>query len=64
MADQNVITVTYQGRTAIITINRSSKLNALNGDLYYLLGDRLREIEKRDDIFVTVLTGTGRFFSA
>jgi peroxisomal 3,2-trans-enoyl-CoA isomerase len=64
MADHNAITLTYQGRIAIITINRPSKLNALNGDLYYLLGERLREIEKRDDIFVTVLTGTGRFFSA
>jgi peroxisomal 3,2-trans-enoyl-CoA isomerase len=64
MADHNAITLIYQGRIAIITINRPSKLNALNGDLYYLLGERLREIEKRDDIFVTVLTGTGRFFSA
>jgi len=64
MADQNVISLTYKGRVAIITINRPSKLNALNQDLYYLLADRLREVEKRDDIFITVLTATGRFFSA
>jgi peroxisomal 3,2-trans-enoyl-CoA isomerase len=64
MADPNSITVTYQDRTAIITINRADKLNALNHDLYYLLGERFREVEQRDDIYITVLTGTGRFFSA
>jgi peroxisomal 3,2-trans-enoyl-CoA isomerase len=64
MADPNSITVTYQDRTAIITINRADKLNALNHDLYHLLGERFREIEQRDDIYITVLTGTGRFFSA
>ncbi|PLB37307.1 dodecenoyl-CoA isomerase [Aspergillus candidus] len=63
MADQN-ITVTYQDRVAIVTLNRPDKLNALNADLYYLLGERLREIDERDDIFTTVLTGSGRFFSA
>lgn len=58
------ITVTYHDRVAVVTLNRPGKLNALTGDLYYLLGEKLREIEKRDDISVTVLTGTGRFFSA
>lgn len=64
MANEDFITLTYQDRVALITLNRSEKLNALNADLYYLLGERLREIEKRDDIFITVVTGTGRFFSA
>lgn len=64
MADQDVISLTYKGRIAIIKINRPSKLNALSQDQYYLLADRLREVERRDDIFITVLTGTGRFFSA
>lgn len=58
------ITVTYKERVAVITLNRPEKLNALNQDLYYQLGEHLREIEKRDDIFITVLTGKGRFFSA
>ncbi|EAW08705.1 dodecenoyl-CoA isomerase [Aspergillus clavatus NRRL 1] len=64
MANEDLITLTYQDRIATITFNRPEKLNALNADLYYLLGERLREIEKRDDIFITILTGTGRFFSA
>jgi len=58
------ITVTYRERIAVITLNRPEKLNALDQDLYYQLGERLREIEKKDDISITVLTGTGRFFSA
>ena len=36
----------------------------MTADLYYALGERLREIDQREDIFVTVLTGSGRFFSA
>ena len=54
----------YLNRIAVITINRPEKLNALNLDLYYELSNKLREIEKRDDISITVITGTGRFFSA
>lgn len=64
MSNEQLITVTYQDRVAIITLNRPDKLNALNVDLYYLLGERLREVDNRDDIYITVLTGTGRFFSA
>ncbi|CAG7976836.1 unnamed protein product [Penicillium nalgiovense] len=64
MSNENLITVTYQDRVAIVTLNRPDKLNALNADLYYLLGERLREIDSREDIFITVLTGKGRFFSA
>ncbi|KKK25734.1 hypothetical protein ARAM_002207 [Aspergillus rambellii] len=61
---EEAITLTYQGRIAIITLNQPKKLNALNQDLYYLLGERLREVDKRDEITITVLTGKGRFFSA
>ncbi|KAI2673449.1 hypothetical protein LCP963914a_9087 [Penicillium roqueforti] len=64
MSNDSLITVAYQARVAIVTLNRPDKLNALNADLYYLLGERLREIDSRDDIFITVLTGKGRFFSA
>ncbi|KAJ5180220.1 hypothetical protein N7492_003430 [Penicillium capsulatum] len=64
MSNEDFVTLTYQDRIAIVTLNRPDKLNALNQDLYYLVGERLREIEQRDDIYITVLTGTGRFFSA
>ncbi|KAJ5166409.1 uncharacterized protein N7482_005190 [Penicillium canariense] len=64
MSNEQIVTLAYQDRVAIVTLNRPDKLNALNQDLYYLLGERLREIDQRDDIYITVLTGTGRFFSA
>lgn len=64
MSNEDLVTLTYQDRVAIITLNRPDKLNALNQDLYYLVAERLREIEQRDDIYITVLAGTGRFFSA
>ncbi|BCS17857.1 dodecenoyl-CoA isomerase [Aspergillus puulaauensis] len=64
MAAEQDITLTYKDRVAIITLNIPKKLNALTGDHYYLLGERLREVDKRDDITITVLAGNGRFFSA
>ncbi|KAL2828221.1 ClpP/crotonase-like domain-containing protein [Aspergillus cavernicola] len=64
MASEQDITLTYQDRIAIITLNIPKKLNALGADHYYLLGERLRDVDKRDDITITVITGTGRFFSA
>ncbi|KAJ5438918.1 uncharacterized protein N7458_009916 [Penicillium daleae] len=64
MSNEQLITLTYRDRVAIVTLNRPDKLNALNQELYYLLGERLREIDQREDIYITVLTGTGRFFSA
>lgn len=64
MSNHELVTLTYQDRVAIVTLKRPDKLNALNQDLYYLLGERLREIDQRDDIYITIITGTGRFFSA
>lgn len=53
-----------QGKIAIITINVPDKLGALSNDLYYRLACLLRQVAKRNDIYITVLTGTGRYFSA
>ena len=60
----DAITLSTQGKIAIITLNQPKKLNALDQALYMRLADLLREVAARDDIFVTVLTGKGRFFSA
>ena len=59
-----MVTLTKRGRIAIITLNQPKKLNAMNADAYYRLSSLLRDIEKMDEIKITVLTGTGRFFSA
>lgn len=58
------ILVEYKGKVAVITLNVPKKLNALNGDLYYQLARAMHEVASHDEVFITVLTGAGRFFSA
>lgn len=58
------IRLTYTNKTAIITLNVPKKLNALDADTYYLLARAMNEVAARDDIYITILTGRGRFFSA
>ncbi|KAL9104376.1 MAG: hypothetical protein Q9163_000676 [Psora crenata] len=60
----NEITLETQGKIAIITLNLPKKLNALTQDLYYRLSCVMREVAARNEIYITVLTGNGRFFSA
>ncbi|KAF3064467.1 3,2-trans-enoyl-CoA isomerase [Daldinia childiae] len=62
MAD--TIKLQYAGRIATITIDNEKKLNALGFQGYYAIAKALREIAARDDIYITVLTGKGRYFSA
>ncbi|KAF2015315.1 ClpP/crotonase [Aaosphaeria arxii CBS 175.79] len=63
MAEDGIL-VEYKGKVAIITLNQPKKLNALNGDLYFALAKAMYEVAARDDIYITVLTGKGRYFSA
>ena len=58
------ISLTIRGKVAIITLNLEKKLNALTQDLYYRLSCLMREVAARDDVYITVLTGKGRYFSA
>ncbi|KAI4946625.1 hypothetical protein J4E91_007314 [Alternaria rosae] len=65
MSDPNSpILLTYSGKIAIITLNVPKKLNALDADTYYLLARAMNEVAAREDIYITILTGRGRFFSA
>lgn len=58
------VTLEHKGKLAIITIDNEAKLNALSQDGYYQLASHMREVAERDDVFITILTGKGRFFSA
>ncbi|KAL9615263.1 MAG: hypothetical protein Q9204_008783, partial [Flavoplaca sp. TL-2023a] len=58
------VTLTIDGKIAIITLNLPEKLNALTQDLYYRVSTLMRQIAARDDIYITILTGKGRYFSA
>ncbi|KAI5849543.1 ClpP/crotonase-like domain-containing protein [Morchella snyderi] len=49
---------------ALITLNQPKKLNALSGALYYELAKLMRKVAAMPEVTVTVLTGTGRYFSA
>jgi len=62
MADS--VKLEYKGRIAVITIDNDKKLNALNIDGYYQLAAYMNEIAKHEEVFITVLTGKGRYFSA
>lgn len=61
---ENGIVVDYKGKVATITLNVPKKLNALDGNLYYQLARAMHEVAEREDIFITILTGKGRYFSA
>ena len=60
----SAITLEYRGQIAIITLNSPDKLNALSSNDYFLLAQLMRNVARRDEIYITVLTGEGRFFSA
>ncbi|KAL7900867.1 enoyl-CoA hydratase/isomerase like protein [Trichoderma sp. SZMC 28014] len=60
----SIISIEYRGRVAVITIANEKKLNALNQTQYYELSQAMREVAKHDEVYVTVLLGKGRFFSA
>ncbi|MEO7458329.1 MAG: enoyl-CoA hydratase/isomerase family protein, partial [Gemmatimonadaceae bacterium] len=47
-----------------ITIDRPDRLNAVNGDLAFALGDALADAAAEDAVRVVVITGAGRAFCA
>ncbi|KAF2717952.1 enoyl-CoA hydratase/isomerase [Polychaeton citri CBS 116435] len=61
---EQAVSVAYNGRVAIITLNIEKKLNAMTQDLYFRLSQLLREVATKPEVYITILTGKGRFFSA
>lgn len=64
---RSVVRVIYGhqgGRAALVRIDNTAKLGALDQDGYFALAQAMREVAARPEVIVTVLTGTGRFFSA
>lgn len=58
------VILTYHDRIAVIRINKPERLNACDLDNYYDIASALREIDAKKDVYITVITGTGRYFSA
>ncbi|KAE8421390.1 ClpP/crotonase-like domain-containing protein [Aspergillus pseudocaelatus] len=64
MSANHAVSAEYEGKIAIVTLDKPKKLNALSHDDYYHLATVLRGIAQKDTVLVTLLIGTGRFFSA
>uniref|UniRef100_A0A0K0ERR3 ACB domain-containing protein n=1 Tax=Strongyloides stercoralis TaxID=6248 RepID=A0A0K0ERR3_STRER len=58
------IDITKEGKIYKITMNRPKKYNALTLDMYDAIGNALRESSKDETTSVTVITGTGDYFSS
>jgi len=61
MAD-DILALDRQGHSAIITLNRPDKLNALSADLRDALTSALTEAREDDEVRTVILTGAGRGF--
>ncbi|KAK4552273.1 dodecenoyl-CoA isomerase [Recurvomyces mirabilis] len=60
----DVVSVKYNGRIAVITLDRPKKLNALTKDAFFQLSKCLREVDEVEEVVITIIVGRGRFFSA
>lgn len=52
------------GHVATITLDRPEAMNSLNPDLRFALSQHFDEVERNDDIWIAVVTGAGKAFSA
>jgi enoyl-CoA hydratase len=59
MADLNHVRVEWDGELAVVTIDRQSKLNALNAEVVAELGEVLAGLRHDDEVRGMVLTGAG-----
>jgi enoyl-CoA hydratase len=60
----NTISIRKDGGLAIITLNRSANLNALNRQMFSELGAALDDAERDEEVRVVMLTGGEHCFSA
>lgn len=51
-------------KIAVITLNRPEKLNAINAEMSRQLYAALQDVRDNDDVWLMILTGNGRAFSA
>lgn len=64
MASYKYCTVADEGRLRIVTLNRPEVLNALHSEANHELEQVWDEFAARDDLWVGIVTGAGRGFSA
>ena len=64
MAADSVISLKYEGRLATITLDNDKKLNAMGQLQYYDLAAKLREVATHEEVYITLITAKGRYFSS
>ncbi len=62
--DDTVLLVETRGPVRLLTLNRPTKLNALNSDLVHALTDALLAAQDDNAVSVIILAGAGRAFCA
>jgi len=64
MASEDHLLFTVEDGVGIVTFNRPARMNAVNWDLATDAVQLLRDLRRRDEVRVLVLTGAGRAFCA
>lgn len=64
VAPGEVLLRSDEGKVRTLRLNRPERSNAINGELSSRLGAEIAEAEADPDVWVVVLTGTGRSFCA
>ncbi|MGQ9543826.1 MAG: enoyl-CoA hydratase-related protein [Candidatus Bathyarchaeia archaeon] len=60
--EDEVLKFEKRGTVALLTLNRPQVLNALNQPLVDAIIERLKEVERRDDLGAVVISGSGKGF--
>uniref|UniRef100_A0A914E707 Uncharacterized protein n=1 Tax=Acrobeloides nanus TaxID=290746 RepID=A0A914E707_9BILA len=63
MSSEGII-LEKRGKTYWIIFNRPKRRNAINGQLYDILAEGLRQANDDPDVMMTIFTGTGDFYSS
>jgi enoyl-CoA hydratase/carnithine racemase len=64
MAKDKVVLFEKKGPIAYITLNRPEKINAMNGEMYDLLAEVVKEYTADDDLRCAIISGAGGNFSS
>ena len=64
MAEDKVVLFEKKGPIAYITLNRPSKLNAMNGEMYDQLTEAVKQYSTDESLLCAVISGAGDNFSS
>jgi crotonobetainyl-CoA hydratase len=63
-SNEPIVVLEQDGRIVTIRVNRPKALNAINSEVTEALENAFQQAEQDPDVWVIILTGTGRAFSA